>query len=212
MSITCFILGGVILLWYQKGFQLKYTLSLRIAIPCCLIAVIISLMLSLSFKLPLTIDAFKAFNRYQNMDTVMSLAGRTEIWHYAIKRMFDGPYYSLLFGHGYCVSRFVLNEGGGGPSFFVSHGHNIFIESLVSVGLLGTSLLIVLVIYSVTWLTRFSQLRREFSSDFALRAISVVSMVLINCFLESRLSSKVNPVTFIYLFYLFALDRRRYLS
>jgi O-antigen ligase len=206
-SMICLAMGGIVRALFQIVYQPRQSLSSLIAIPCCFMAA-----LALSFELPGTATAVQFFTRGEDIHTIKSLTGRTEIWQYAIERVFDGPLsLSLLFGHGYGVSRLILNEGGGAPAYFVHHAHNAFLESLLTTGLLGAIPFIVLVIYSITWLIRFQQLHREFSSGFALRAVSVVSIALISSIIEPYLSSKIGPVTVIYIFYLLALDQRRYL-
>lgn len=211
VSMVCFIVGGVVRSWFRHSSQPGKSSNLRIATPCFVLVVIISGILALSLELPGVNTAFNSFNRGQDIDTIMSLTGRTEVWHYSIKRVFDDSY-SLLFGHGYGVSRLVLNEGTRVPSFFAYHTHNGFIEVLLSTGLLGAVPFAVLVIYSIMWLTGFSQLRQRFSLEFALRAISVVSMVLISSITNPYVGTKINPIMIIYIFYLLALDKRRHFA
>lgn len=209
VSMVCFVLGGVIRFWFQQRVQ-KESLNLRIAIPCFVMSAVVFAILALSFELPGATTAFNIFNRGQDIDTVASLTGRIEIWSYFFRKVFDEPI-SFLFGHGYGVSRLVLNEGSG-LDFYISHLHNSFIETLFSLGLLGVVTFLVLVIYSIKWLIRFHQLHQDFSPEFTLRAVSIVSMVLLNSFMESPLACKINPLVLLYFFYLVALDRRQYLA
>ena len=210
VSMVCFVLGGIIRFWFQQGVQ-KESLNLRVAIPSFVLAAIVFAILALSFELPGSTTAFKIFNRGQDIDSIVSLTGRTEIWSYALRKVFDKPA-SFLFGHGYGVSRLVLNEGSGGPDFYISHLHNSFIETLFSLGLLGIVAFLVLGIYSIKWLIRFHQLHQDFSPEFTLRAVSIVSMVLLNSLTESSLACKINPVMLLYFFYLVALERKQYLA
>jgi len=208
--MACFAFGGVIRLWFQQGIQ-RGNLNLWIAIPCFVVAAVVFAILALSFELPGATTAFNIFNRGQDIDSVVSLTGRTEIWSYAFRKVFDEPA-SLFFGHGYGISRLVLNEGYGGPDFYISHLHNSFIETLFSLGLLGIVAFLVLGIYSIKWLIRFHQLHQDFSAEFTLRAVSIVPMLLLNSFMESSMACKINPVMLLYFFYLVVLDRRQYLA
>ena len=210
ISMACFAFGGVIRLWFQQGIQ-RGNLNLWIAIPCFVVAAVVFAILALSFELPGATTAFNIFNRGQDIDSVVSLTGRTEIWSYAFRKVFDEPA-SLFFGHGYGISRLVLNEGYGGPDFYISHLHNSFIETLFSLGLLGIVAFLVLGIYSIKWLIRFHQLHQDFSAEFTLRAVSIVPMLLLNSFMESSMACKINPVMLLYFFYLVVLDRRQYLA
>ncbi|MDL1958263.1 MAG: O-antigen ligase family protein [Deltaproteobacteria bacterium] len=210
VSMVCFAFGGVIRLWFQQGIQ-RENLNLWVAIPCFVVAAVVFAILALSLELPGATTAFNIFNRGQDIDTIMSLTKRTEIWSYAFRKVFDEPA-SLFFGHGYGISRLVLNEGSGGPDFYISHLHNSFIEIFFSLGLFGIVTFLALVIYSIKWLTQFNQLHKDLSTEFTLRAVSIVSMILLNSFMEITLASKIDPVMLLYFFYLVALDRRHYLK
>lgn len=210
ISMVCFAFGGVIRLWSQQGIQ-RENLNLWVAIPCFVVAAVVFAILALSLELPGATTSFNIFNRGQDIDTIMSLTKRTEIWSYAFRKMFDEPA-SLFFGHGYGISRLVLNEGSGGPDFYISHLHNSFIEIFFSLGLFGIVTFLALVIYSIKWLTQFNQLHKDLSTEFTLRAVSIVSMILLNSFMEITLAGKIDPIMLLYFFYLVALDRRQYLA
>lgn len=122
-AIMCFVFGAVIRFWFQQVIQRKPSLNLLVVIPCSFLAIIVFGILALSFEFPGAYDVFSVLNRGLNVDSIMSFQGRTEIWYYAIKRVFDGPYL-FLFGHGYGTSRFFLSEESGPISYFVSHTHN----------------------------------------------------------------------------------------
>ena len=150
---------------------------------------------------------FSLVNRGEDSDTMMSVTGRTDVWPYAVKRILEGPI-STVFGHGYGASKSALNENNSNASFFAYHAHNTFLEVLLSTGVLGALPFLVLVVYSLTWLVRFSWLLESFSLGFALRAATVVSAILSSTMTESELAIKIAPILVVYLFYVLSLDRQ----
>jgi O-antigen ligase len=137
----------------------------------------------------------------------MTFTGRTDVWNYAIDRIFES-FQSTLIGHGYGASKLVLNENNWRAGFYAYHAHNTLLEALLGTGLIGTIPFILLVAYSTTWLFRFTRLRASFSLEFVLRAIAVISIILGSTLTESDLVTKVGPVTIVFLFYVLALDRQ----
>lgn len=210
-SMICIVMGGVVWFWFKKGFQENISFNLRIALPNFFVAFIIFGILMLSFGVPGMNEAFSYFNRGMDSNVLLSISGRTEIWPYAFERIVDTPF-TILFGHGYGVSRFVLNEGAGSSSFYAYHAHNTFLEVLLAIGLLGFIPFVLLAVYNFKWLTAFRQLSQEFSPEFALRAISIFTMVSISSLTEAYLVTKIHPITMISIFYLLSLDRRRHLA
>ena len=146
-------------------------------------------------------------NRSEDAATIMSVTGRTEIWSHAVDRILEGEK-SILVGHGYGVSKFVLNENNTTASFFAYHSHNTFLEVLLSTGVLGALPFLLLIGYGFRWVTRFSELRQTFSLGFMLRAVAVITAILSSTLTESDLASKIGPVTIVFLFYLLSLDRQ----
>ena len=210
-SMISIVMAGLVWFWFKKGFQEKISSNLRIAMPNIIAAFIIFGILLLSFHLPGIDDAFSYFNRNEDSTALLSISGRTEIWHYALERIVDTPY-TILFGHGYGVSRFVLNGNAGSSSFYAYHAHNTFLEILLAIGLLGLIPFILLALYNFKWLTAFHQLRHDFSSEFALRAISVFIMLSMSSITEAYLVTKMHPIAMISIFYLLSLDRRYHLA
>jgi O-antigen ligase len=146
-------------------------------------------------------------NRSEDEATLMSVTGRTEIWSYAVERVFDGVR-SLAFGHGYGVSKFVLNENNWTASFFAYHSHNTVLEVLLSTGIAGALAFLLWLAYALKWLTSFSQLTESFSLEFALRAASVMAVIGFSTLTESDLATKIGPLTIVFIFYALAIDRR----
>jgi O-antigen ligase len=212
-SLICWAAGGIVLFYFHKGHQSEKSVMLKAAIPCVLIALISAGLLAFSFELPGTAAAFNYFRRGQDISTLWTLTGRTEIWSYAFEKIFSNPS-SLLFGNGYGVTKFIINEEYleslqmGVYSLRASHLHNVFLETLFSAGLLGVIPLIIMIAYSFNWFLKFKELQSVYSVEFSVRALVVVIMVFINSMIESFLGTKINPIMMIFLFYLLALGNR----
>jgi O-antigen ligase len=146
-------------------------------------------------------------NRSEDATTLMSVTGRTEIWSYATQRIFEGTK-SIVVGHGYGVSKFVLNDNNWTASFFAYHAHNTLLEVLLSTGIIGTLPFLLWSGYGLNWFTRFLVLSESFSSEFALRAVSVIAAIAVSTLTESDLAAKVGPVTIVFMFYVLAIDHR----
>lgn len=209
-SMLCLVLGSVLWLFFNTQITRSSKFYLKFAIPCIFIALTSGALLALSFNMPGISEAFAFINRSQDADSLWSITGRTDIWRYAIERLYDDNY-TFLFGHGYGMSRLILNEG---PRafFYAFHAHNAYIEALVSEGLLGLIGLLLFTVYGITWLTRYSTLIKYFSEEYVLRSICIVSIILFNSMTESYLTMKLNAVIIIYILYVLSLDKKRYLE
>jgi hypothetical protein len=205
IAIVGFMTALVLYHWFRYGFN---NLHLKMIIFCLFLSGICLGILALSLDMQWATAALRFFNRYQDAETLLSVTGRTEIWFHSMKKVFESPV-SLFFGHGYGVSRLVINQEMGGPSFYASHTHNTLVEVILTVGLLGFIPFIIMTILSLRWLTQFRMLRQEFSDAFALRAICVMCIILVGFATEAYLAVKIGPIGIIYLFYFLALDRRR---
>jgi O-antigen ligase len=191
--------------WVARSVRAPATM---VALPCFAASVGLLIGMGSVSRLSPVTELVNFVNRGEDLQTVMSVTGRTHVWAHAVERIVEGPI-PVLFGHGYGSSRFVLNENNWNASFFVHHAHNTFLEALLSTGVLGTLPLVALVLYSLRWLARFSELLRSFSPGFALRAASVVTAILGSIFTEAELVTKTSPVLIVFLFYALSLDREK---
>jgi len=208
IALAALLWSSVLRWWFvhrQQRSSRPHTVL--VAMPCIIVSFVLFLTIGWLWRVPLIAGGLDLVNRGEDSDTMMSVTGRTDVWPYALKRILDGPI-SIVFGHGYGASRSVLNENNSNASFFAYHAHNTFLEVLLSTGVLGALPFIVLVVYSLTWLVRFSWLLQSFSLGFALRAATVVSAILNSTMTESELAIKIGPALVIYLFYVLSLDRQ----
>jgi O-antigen ligase len=204
------LLGGMLIrFWFARRRSTHPRIPVLIAaIPCWIGTVVLLGAIGWVLNVPPVTAMVDLVNRNEDSDTLMSVTGRTEIWPYAIQRIFESAQ-SILLGHGYGVSKFVLNENNWSASFFAYHSHNTFLEAWLGTGLLGAIPFLLLLAYGTAWVFRFSDLRKSFSMDFTLRAIAVLTLILSSIFTESELVTKINPVAIVFFFYVLALDRRR---
>ncbi|MGD9973966.1 MAG: O-antigen ligase family protein [Desulfatirhabdiaceae bacterium] len=162
--------------------------------------------LSINFQAPGTQQVLEYFQRDKNPNSIRTLSGRTEIWPAALHHIFDNPT-TFIFGHGYGTSKYILNEGEYAPEFYVYHAHNLYLETLLSIGLIGFIPMILLVFTSVRWIAMNRKLLNSFSMDYVLRASSVIATTLLYSFTESEWAIKLTPTTVIFFYYLFTLDK-----
>jgi O-antigen ligase len=206
VALAALVIGAILRWWFTHWRSRSRSYGLLVAIPCIAGSAALLIALSWLWHVPIVSSAVELVNRGESSETIMSVTGRTDIWSYAIRRVFDGPI-SILFGHGYGVSKYVLNVNNWNAAFFAYHAHNTFLEVLLSTGLSGLVPFVILVGYSLNWLVQFSRVLNSFSFGFALRAISVVSAILISTMTEAELVTKTEPVVVVFLFYLLSLDR-----
>jgi len=181
---------------------------LLVAIPCAFMTVVLLSVLAASWEIPAVAMVADAFNRGEDTQMVMSITGRTDIWAYALEKISDAPWSQFLFGHGFGMSRFVLNDGYRATEYFAAHAHNGLLEIVLSMGLLGAIPFIVCVLYSLSWITRFASLQETFSMAFSLHAVAIVFIILLASVTEPFLGGKLGPVAMIFVFYYTALDQR----
>jgi O-antigen ligase len=200
--------GILIRFWFTRRRSTNPRVPVLIAaIPCWIGTIVVLGVIAWVMEVQPVTAMVDLVNRSEDSATLLSVTGRTEVWPYAIQRITESAQ-SIVFGHGYAVSKFVLNENNWSASFFAYHSHNTFLEVLLGTGLLGAIPFLLLLAYSTAWVFRFSQLLKSFSMDFMLRAIAVVTLILSSIFTESDLVTKIGPMTIVFFFYVLALDRR----
>ena len=207
IALICLIIGGIVRLWFSNLNKDLRGLAFRTIIPYLFLHVVLLFFLLLKTEAPLIVAIFNIINRGQDRIDIASLTGRTKIWHSAIIESLKDPV-TFIFGHGYGMSDNILNDSTWSFDFYIYHAHNDFLEILLNMGLIGLIIFIVLVAYSISWMTKFTQMQKKYSPDFVLRAISVIVMILVYSITEVNFGNKIGPVVVIYMFYILALDRR----
>jgi len=210
-AIISLIVAGFARFWFKQGMLDERHHLFRLAVLLALLGSVVLFALSLAFDSAVVKEVLQEFNRGQDLETVTTLTGRTEIWPVVIHKIFAGPQYFLI-GHGYGVSRLVINEGYEVPAFYASNAHNTFMEILLTMGLFGSIFFVGMFLYGLQWLFRYRSLAAIFSNGFTLRAITTLTIILIHANTESVMGTKIGPVTLLFFFYLLALDRKKELS
>jgi O-antigen ligase len=83
----------------------------------------------------------KTLSRSGNAEEIYMLTGRAYLWLAVFKEILN----NLFLGHGYGTTRFLIAQVTGSGEWQTSHMHNILIESLTMVGILGTIPFVLLV-------------------------------------------------------------------
>ncbi len=208
ISMICLLIGGFLWVWFLLGRNRAESLYLRLGSLSLVMAVGSFFILALAAEIPIFENLLETVNRGQTTDKIMSVTGRTDIWAKAVMVIFDDAL-SFVFGHGYCMSRFVLNEGNLTTFWYAYHAHNAYLEALLSTGFLGFFALMVLLFYGLKWVFNFGSLSEIYTTDFTLRAAIVVSMFVVYSITEADLAMKIGPNVMLFYFYILALDRRR---
>jgi len=197
VSITAFLVGGA----FYFSFKGRNYLSRLVIVVCCIVVLSTFIMLSHSFGFGWTNNIIDYLRRGQDKNVLSTFTGRTDIWQLVINESLESP----IFGHGYGVSRLTM-----GPlpydSYQPAHCHNEVLEVFFTTGLLGLIPFLIMFVYSLNWLKRFSWLSRTFSKNFALHAICVVIMLLVSSGFEARIGVRLLPTQPIFFLYLLALD------
>ena len=174
-AICAKYLGAIFLLWLGGRCRLRYafplaalgvvTLSasdartgmIAVVIAACVVllarsfralvgatfASIAGLLAILTFSLRL--DALGShFSRSGDPTEVFTLTGRVEIWQFVWQKINERP----LLGWGYNASKVILPQYNGfQDNLMIDTAHNMLLQSLLSVGIIGTAPIIVLTIY-----------------------------------------------------------------
>jgi O-antigen ligase len=208
IGLICLLIGGFVKIWFVLVRNKSSTSSylLRLASLFLIISLLLGFSLALFLEIPFFQNIFNTINRGQSIDMILSVTGRTDIWAVATDKIFENNV-NFIFGHGYSMSRFVLNEGSGQYDWYFYHAHNLFLEVLLSMGLIGFCTLMALFFHNLKWIFNFDRLQKIYSFNFTIRAGSVVCMMMAFSLTEVSLAFKIGPGALIFIFYLLALDR-----
>jgi O-antigen ligase len=96
-------------------------------------------LLALAIMLPKG-EAFllKMVSRSGDVGEITSFTGRTEIWNAVLKLSAAEPW----MGYGYASSVFVLPQHASEVGFATSHAHNVFLQLLLTTGVVGVALFV----------------------------------------------------------------------
>ena len=95
---------------------------------------------------------------------LLTFTGRTDIWQFAWEKIVLNPW----FGYGYNSSKFILPQFDGLPGLKIDEAHNMLLQNLLGVGVVGTAPLIILFLHLALDFARQPDPRRDLFTFIAL--------------------------------------------
>ncbi len=136
------------------------------------------------------------FSRSGSTEEITNFTGRSEIWEACWGLIKDKPWQGYGLGSVRIEIPKVFYDEWGNTA---ATAHNFVLESLISVGVIGTSLLLAVVLMSTVGLTRMvtrSQvLRDDDQRDMAVCALRCMFMLLIHAMVERAFAGMAAPST-----------------
>lgn len=74
-----------------------------------------------------------SFSRTGDLQEILSFTGRSDIWQIVLDKFYENP----LFGWGYAKSADILGMNSEAVGFTVGQAHNLYLQVLISLGLVG---------------------------------------------------------------------------
>jgi len=201
VSVVAFLLGGLVYLLFASRDYLKRWVTVSAGVGALSTFFLLTVCLNQSWAN----DIVEYARRGQTRAGLTTFTGRTLIWQHAFGKSLESP----IIGHGYGVSRLTMGQPPN-SEWQPSHCHNELLEVFFNTGVLGLIPVLAVFTYSLGWIVGFSGLRRAFSTDLALHAVSVVVIFLFSCLFEPRLGVRLIPIQPLFFFYLLTLDRKKY--
>lgn len=208
-SMIAVIVGGIVILFFAFSEDQEHGTVKKLFGLGLIFSVFLLFILLYALEVKFVQDLFSDFNRGQNLNDISNLTGRTQVWAIAISNIINNPL-QFLFGHGYGVSSYVLNLSNIAPTWHIFHSHNDFIEIFLNVGLAGFVFFMFLLFRSFIFLFNYNSLQRYFSTDFIIRAASVITMISFHSITEVNFGAKIDPVVLISIFYMLVPDLKKH--
>jgi len=114
-------------------------------------------LLALSVQLRDLLSISGGLSRSGDPSEFFTLTGRTEIWEFAWDKIVLSPWV----GYGYNSSKFILPEFNGLPGLKVDEAHNMLLQNLLAVGIVGTAPLLCMIAQMLADFIRAPDARRD---------------------------------------------------
>ena len=114
-------------------------------------------LLGLSVQLRDVMSLSGGLSRSGDPSELFTLTGRTEIWEFAWDKIVLNPW----IGYGYNSSKFILPEFDGLPGLKVDEAHNMLLQNLLAVGIIGTAPLLCMIVQMLADFVRAPDPRRD---------------------------------------------------
>ncbi len=142
------VLAGIIAVILRRSVWLWGSTALGAAVLA---------LLALSIQLRDLLSLSGGLSRSGDPTELFTLTGRTEIWEFAWSKIVLSPW----IGYGYNSSKFILPEFDGLPGLKVDEAHNMLLQNLLAVGVIGTVPLLGMIFKMLTDLVRAPDARRD---------------------------------------------------
>jgi O-antigen ligase len=164
---------GVCIITYSRRYEQIYALLISLGvIGLCLLLVFLD-------------DFLFLISRSGNIEEILTFTGRTHIWSVVVDLFYNNP----ILGYGYGSSMFILPKFESVIGFTASHAHNMVLQILLYMGVVGFGLLL------ISFLVFFVSKPRKTKFQ-----ISLIVYVLYNGLLESGAFNGLVNITTITLF------------
>jgi O-antigen ligase len=186
--------------------------AVRAAIGSLIPASALLILLLFAFEFGPLINAVTAFNRGDDINSVTSITGRTEIWPVVVDNIANSIRTATV-GHGFGVSGALLHEVADKLRFIPHHSHNTLLEFLLTMGIPGGILFFLMVVYGFRWFRVFREsMPGEVIHKTAAVGVVIHIMILINSITETYIVRRVNLVQMVMVMYMALLGQTEVLK
>ena len=206
-SMVSLAIGAAVYFWKAADARQGRPIALKLAASSIVLAALFGGILLYSASFPGIQSAVRAVNRNEDTNSMESLTtGRTIVWNNALQILHTETLSPLVLGNGYGLSRLVLNQSNRPDDDYFPHAHNTILDSLVSVGIVGT---IALGGLCCVALLAVAQRKKRSGHPISSRAAAVICAIIATFPTESYLSMKLSWMHIAFIFYLCILYGRR---
>jgi len=206
-SMVSLLIGAAVYFWKAADARQERPIALKLAASSLVLAALFGGILLYSASFPGIRSAVRAVNRNEDTHSLESLTtGRTVIWDTALKILHTETLSPLILGNGYSLSRLVLNQNHRPDDPYFAHAHNTILDSLISVGIVGTVALAGLCCIALIAVARR---KKRSAHPLSSRAAAVICAIIATFPTESYLSMKLSWMHIAFVFYLCICYGRR---
>lgn len=206
-STVSLVIGAAVYFWKAADARQERPIVLKLAASSLVLAALFGGILLYSASFPGIRSAVRAVNRNEDTHSLESITtGRTIVWNNALQILHTETLSPFILGNGYGLSRLLLNQKNRTDDDYFLHAHNTILDSLVSVGIVGTIALGGLCCIA---LIAVAQGKKRSAHPISSRAAAVICAIIATFPTESYLSMKLSWIHIAFVFYLCICYGRR---